>query len=486
MKYDILVDGVVPGLIVPGTTIGVSLIPGYVEIRDKGLVKKKIPTKHRSFHAVLEEVEMYFRSRRKMLPPSTLKDVLVRIGLPEAKKIVAEDEPAKRDEEEAQGFVSIASLSVASAEPKECADDQEQVEKIPEGVIDSIEKTSAAEVLSSRDFQSIEEALTAVESMSDSFMAPQAIVQNSETKLRGVKISLSSTPEVISASSSFASAPKFPAVNSTPNGSAIDSETDIRNTEEEESEVAVEEDITTNQEQSITEANEELSHVETHLDAHPEQQIEDIKPDIDWSIMQLEKKSSTHIVKPLISSKILILGEEGVGKSSLCSKAGLELTDMVGELAEKEPFVQSKVFETDNHRVKTEVWSFDDAVQSKVSRNDFYVDAEVLIIVYSASDRWSFESIDFWLKEATIRQERIPPIVIVGNKMDLVKESTEDSGDEPVTNDEGFALAEELAKRFGTDDKLHSVAYIGTSCLTEEGVTDVFRTAAQLAAALRE
>ena len=137
---------------------------------------------------------------------------------------------------------------------------------------------------------------------------------------------------------------------------------------------------------------------------------------------------------------------------------------------------------TENHRVRVQVWSFDEAVKSKISRKEFYDDAEALIIVYAASDRWSFESIDFWLKEATITSDEVPPIVVVANKTDLVKDFEEDAGEQPVTAEEGFALAEELAKKFGGEEKLHPVAYIGTSCLTGEGVLDVFTTSAELAA----
>ncbi|NHJ14620.1 MAG: hypothetical protein EAX95_13150 [Candidatus Thorarchaeota archaeon] len=482
------------GLIVPGTTIGVSLVPGYVEIRDKGLVKKKIPTKHRSFYAVLEEVEMYFRSRRKMLPPGTLKDVLVRIGLPEAKKIVTEEdvEPVQIEEEkqmepeEDEEATAVSEELADLDEPISPEIPEEEVAEAADESAEEEEEQPEIEILSSDDFQDIAEALTAVESLSDSFMAPQSRKEESEAKATSIRVSLSGASEVVSASSSFASAPK-PLTS--------DSESEEERLDEEEIEDSeIEEALTVEKEAAPDAADEgivaSLEHAEVRPEPAGQEELEPAavgsEPEIAWSTSVEKRVTPAHVVKPLVASKMLILGEDGVGKSSLMERAGLELTEMNGKHADKDPFVRAKVFETDNHRVKAQVWSFDDAVKSKVSRSDFYEDAEVLIIVYSASDRWSFESIDFWLKESTITQEVIPPIVIVGNKMDLVRESIEDSGDEPVTNEEGFALAEELAKRFGKGDKLHPVAYIGTSCLTEEGVTDVFRTAAQLASALME
>ncbi len=187
-----------------------------------------------------------------------------------------------------------------------------------------------------------------------------------------------------------------------------------------------------------------------------------------------------HVVKPLVHSKVLILGEDGVGKKSLMRKAEMEPVVTSEEVIDSVPYIHSKVFEAEDHRVRLNVWSFDEAVKSKIGRNEFYDDAEALIIVYAASDRWSFESIDFWLKEASITLETVPPIVIVANKTDLVKDVEEETGDMPVTKEEGFSLAEELAKRFGKGKKLHQVAFLGTSCLTGEGVLDVFRTASEL------
>lgn len=185
-----------------------------------------------------------------------------------------------------------------------------------------------------------------------------------------------------------------------------------------------------------------------------------------------------HQIKPIVECKGLLLGEDGVGKESLKAKANI-----VPIILEDETFsdhIFGRIIEGANHRIDMRVWSFDLAVRAKVQRKEFYKDSQVLIIVYSASDRWSFESIDFWLREATLSTEQMPPIVIVSNKIDLRTETGEDSGDEPVGYNEGFKFAEELAQRFGKDNVLHPVAFIETSCVTEERVEEVFTTAAQL------
>ena len=173
-----------------------------------------------------------------------------------------------------------------------------------------------------------------------------------------------------------------------------------------------------------------------------------------------------------------MLGEDGVGKESLKAKADIIPITLEDETTSEHIF--GRIIEGANHRVDLRVWSFDLAVKAKVQRKEFYRDSQVLVIVYAASDRWSFESIDFWLREATLSTEEMPPIVIVSNKIDLRTEAGEDSGDEPVGYDEGFKFAEELAKRYGKDNTLHPVAFIESSVVTGDGVEEIFTTAAQL------
>jgi GTPase SAR1 family protein len=499
-------------LIVPGTTIGISLIPGYVEIRDKGAVKKKIPTKHRSFESVLEEVEMFFRVRRKILAPGILRDVLVRIGLPTAKKIVSaqdlETPPAAKKTKAPtpkpkHEYVKSAEDKAPKAQSKPpLADEAATFIENPE--LDAPGVT----VLDGEDFTNIADALNAVESMSDSFMAARPKLQakdateeekeeQKEPTKSGLRISIAGSEEITAAPTTVASAPTTSEHQETalPEEEAVIEEAEEREVEMLQPEVEVSESEIPEEApeaEAPSPAEDYEREPDSELETTPGPPTED---DIGEEVsVEMEAPSEpeplpeepearttpAHVVKPLIQSKILILGEAGVGKRSLMRKAELDAVEE--DAPGGESFIHTKVLETENHRVKVQVWSFDAAVKSMISRKEFYDEAEALIVVYAASDRWSFESIDFWLKEATITRDEVPPIVIVANKTDLIKDFEEDAGEQPVTSEEGFALAEELANRFGSEDKLHPVAFIGTSCLTGEGVIDVFVTSAELAA----
>jgi Ras-related protein Rab-23 len=161
-------------------------------------------------------------------------------------------------------------------------------------------------------------------------------------------------------------------------------------------------------------------------------------------------------------------------------RAGLKLMGESENEADKKPYVSERTIELDAHRVRLQVWSFDIAVNCKVTRKSFYDSTGVVIIVYSTSDRWSFDSVEFWLKESMAASGQRPPIVIVGNKTDLRSGALLTSREPPVPQEEGLKLAEDVAIRLGSAQKLHPVAFIESSCLTGQGVDDVFRTTAEL------
>lgn len=448
---------------------------------------------------------MFFRVRRKILAPGILREVLVRIGLPTAKMIVTAQDleaasPKEKPEPPKPKPELKAAIPIAKEEAMEARVEKAPTDDTAATFVENPElDVPGVTVLDGEDFTDIADALNAVESLSDSFMAakpktkPESVTQEQkQSEKPGIRINIGGSDEITSAPTTFATTPLS---SDDSKVEEIEEPERVDEVEELEVEVPSSEDETTKSElvDAVQETDQPDSEIEVVAESIDEDKLEE---EIFQELDQVQEKEEpisevateepavkatpAHVVKPLVQSKILILGEAGVGKQSLMRKADLEPVDE--DALGGEPYIHTKVVETENHRVRVNVWSFDEAVKSKISRNEFYNEAEALIIVYAASDRWSFESIDFWLKEATITTEEVPPIVIVANKTDLVKEFEEDAGDQPVTREEGFALAESLAGKFGSPEKLHPVAFIGTSCLTGEGVFDVFTTSAELAA----
>ena len=148
--------------------------------------------------------------------------------------------------------------------------------------------------------------------------------------------------------------------------------------------------------------------------------------------------------------------------------------------AEKRPYVSEKIVELDDYVVRLQVWSFDAASASRVTRKAFYQGTDVIIIVYSTSDRWSFESIDFWLKESTTAARPRTPLVIVGNKTDLRASAPLVDRETPVSQEEGLKLASDIAAKLGLGEKPYPVAFVETSCMSGQGVDYLFRMTAEL------
>ena len=436
-------------LIVPGTTISLTLMPTYVEVRDKGIIKKKIPLKARSFDDVALELTKYFRYLGKRLAPGVMQEVLERIGLPKTSRVISEPEPEPEPviESPPEPVIETTPEPVIEAPPeivpikkppkKKKKGKKEKKKKKEEKKKPADPGTSAHEhgVITADDYDDIADALQAVEALSDSFMAPSSKEITKEKKKQKISIDLEGEEEIVASGSTYVRTPGV--------------------------------------EVAITQIEESASEIIELVAVTVE---EDVKPETE----PLPTVTPTHQIKPIVQCKALLLGETGVGKRTLKEKVGAEASIINEETGEVSPYIHKKMIDGSNHRIELNIWSFDLAVKAKLPRQKFYDDAQVLVIIYASSDRWSFESLDFWLRESSITCEVTPPIVIVGNKIDLRSETEDDSGEDPVSYNEGFQYAEDLAKRLGSDDDLHPVAFIETSSLTGVNTEEVFKTAADL------
>jgi GTPase SAR1 family protein len=427
-------------------------MPTYIEVRDKGVVKKKIPLKSKSYDDVALELRKYFRYLGKRLAPNVLENVLDHIGLPKARKILVESEPESEPLIEEEPLVVERPTEpeqklVAVEEPiKKGEGPAKKVEKKKEKKKTKVKSTESpgasankSGIITADDFDDIADALQAVEALSDSFMTPSGKEPVKEASKPKLRINLKGEEEIISSGTSYARTPGEEIAKS----QIASGESDIV--------------------ELVAETVEEDREHEPMIEEEPTPIV-----------------TPTHQIKPIIDCKVLLLGEAGVGKRTLKDKAGVKPSIANEDTGEVSPYIFTKIVDGVNHRINLNVWSFDLAVKAKLPRQKFYDDAQLLIIVYAASDRWSFESLDFWLRESSITCEITPPTVIVGNKTDLRLEAGDDSGEDPVSYNEGFQYAEDLAKKLGMDGKLHPVAFIETSSLTGENTEEVFKTAANL------
>ncbi|MFW9816101.1 MAG: Rab family GTPase, partial [Candidatus Thorarchaeota archaeon] len=100
-------------------------------------------------------------------------------------------------------------------------------------------------------------------------------------------------------------------------------------------------------------------------------------------------------------------------------------------------------------------------------RRHYYHGCSSMILVYSISDRESFDNASKWLVEAFKYMGEIPPTIVVGNKIDLRSTYPEK---EFITTQEGLDFAERFKKILNV-----STIFIETSAKTGENIQDAFR-----------
>jgi Ras-related protein Rab-18 len=163
----------------------------------------------------------------------------------------------------------------------------------------------------------------------------------------------------------------------------------------------------------------------------------------------------------LTTLKILIIGESGVGKSSLLlrftdDKFDQEMAATIG--------VDFKVkqLEIDGNRVKLAIWDTAGQERFRTLTPGYYRGAQGAILVYDVCNRDSFRQLDRWMSELDTFSTKTDIIkMLVGNKIDR-----EDSRE--ITRDEGRRFAQK-----------YSMLFIEASARTCEGVEMAFEELVQ-------
>lgn len=157
----------------------------------------------------------------------------------------------------------------------------------------------------------------------------------------------------------------------------------------------------------------------------------------------------------LATFKILIIGESGVGKSSLMLRFTEDDFDNDQALTIGVDF-KTKIVEIDNVKVKLAIWDTAGQERFRTLTPSYYRDAQGAILVYDVTKKETFQKLESWLNELEIYGTRNNMAkMIVGNKID--------SADRAITRDDGFRFA-----------KKHRTMFIETSAKTNEGVRDAF------------
>ncbi|KAI1299979.1 Ras-related protein Rab-18 [Halotydeus destructor] len=125
--------------------------------------------------------------------------------------------------------------------------------------------------------------------------------------------------------------------------------------------------------------------------------------------------------KPLTTLKILVLGDQFVGKSSLVlrlvDKKFFDTTESTVGFEYKKTSVS-----VDNHQVALNIWDTAGQERFKTIAPNLYRGVDGAILVYDVNSQPSFDNIDYWLSQLELHARRDDVVkVLVGNKVDLVQ-----------------------------------------------------------------
>ncbi|CAH1788303.1 unnamed protein product [Owenia fusiformis] len=157
----------------------------------------------------------------------------------------------------------------------------------------------------------------------------------------------------------------------------------------------------------------------------------------------------------LTTLKILIIGESGVGKSSLL----LRFTDDTFDPEQAATIgvdFKVKTLSVDGNKAKLAIWDTAGQERFRTLTPSYYRGAQGVILVYDVSSKQSFTKLDAWLSELeTFATKHEIVKMLVGNKIDKDKRE--------VSRDEGLKFA-----------RKHHMLFIEASAKTKEGVQCAF------------
>ena len=183
-------------------------------------------------------------------------------------------------------------------------------------------------------------------------------------------------------------------------------------------------------------------------------------------------------VPEILDLKVLFLGEEGVGVNSIIFESNLKIGNDYSslDLPPTRPFTFSNIIERNDANVRVDAWTFQKSTEAKIPKTEFYTGSGIVVLVYSVAERWSFDSLDFWIREVSNAFLIPPPIIVVGNKTDLRDHPVYDDDDEvevPVSTEEVREYCENVARTLGENGQTHPLFFIETSTITGQGITEL-------------
>ena len=169
--------------------------------------------------------------------------------------------------------------------------------------------------------------------------------------------------------------------------------------------------------------------------------------------------SAINLEKKELAAKLLLLGDGGVGKTTL-------RTRYMGKTPSSSYYMtlgadfSFKEFKYHDFNVRLHIWDIAGQPQFKSISGAFYQGADGALILFDVTNKTSLKNVKNWLDKVLQKNKtgREIPIVIIGNKIDTRKDSQDE-----ITSQEGERFVNDLSKALNMP-----IPYFETSALTSE------------------
>ena len=142
-----------------------------------------------------------------------------------------------------------------------------------------------------------------------------------------------------------------------------------------------------------------------------------------------------------IEIKLILLGESGVGKTSIISRYVNDNFDPNVISSSTVSYV-GKTIEKKNKKIKLNIWDTIGQEKFRAISKLFFKDTKIVILVYSITSQESFDNLNYWLNLYKDQLEEGTILGVAANKSDLFM-------DQKVSDEMGMEYAEENGAIFG-------------------------------------
>lgn len=153
--------------------------------------------------------------------------------------------------------------------------------------------------------------------------------------------------------------------------------------------------------------------------------------------------------------KILLLGDSGVGKSSLLLRYTKDefISDMRSTIGVE---FGLKYIKIDNFQLKVQIWDTAGMERYRSITSAYYKGAKGALIVYDITRKNTFDNIDKWITDLKLNGDKDICIIILGNKSDLIDKRE-------INKNDGIKKAE-----------MYKTAFLETSALNGDNISKAF------------